>query len=108
MVPFGVLHPHETGVQHRGDVNEACTPTEVGAKPCVDRRKPRSGLQPNLKKKRARIGNLGAKVEEATKLEACILRPLLGFDKSAITDMARALGTYELSIGNGKVEEERG
>ena len=42
------------------------------------------------------LGNLGA-VEEATKLE--ILRPLLGFDKSAITDMARALGTYELSIG---------
>ena len=41
------------------------------------------------------LGNLGA-VEEATKLE--ILRPLLGFDKSAITDMARALGTYELSI----------
>ena len=42
------------------------------------------------------LGNLGA-VEEATKLE--VLRPLLGFDKSAITDMARALGTYELSIG---------
>lgn len=42
------------------------------------------------------LGNLGA-VEEATKLG--ILRPLLGFDKSAITDMARALGTYELSIG---------
>lgn len=42
------------------------------------------------------LGNLGA-VEEATTLE--ILRPLLGFDKSAITDMARALGTYDLSIG---------
>ncbi|MGB0489880.1 MAG: hypothetical protein ACPHX2_05775 [Candidatus Poseidoniaceae archaeon] len=42
------------------------------------------------------LGNLGA-VEEATDLE--LLRPLLGFDKSAITDMARALGTYELSIG---------
>lgn len=42
------------------------------------------------------LGNLGA-VEEVTDL--CVLRPLLGFDKSAITDMARALGTYELSIG---------
>ena len=42
------------------------------------------------------LGNLGA-VEEATGLG--LLRPLLGFDKSAITDMARALGTYELSIG---------
>ena len=42
------------------------------------------------------LGNLGA-VEEATGLE--VLRPLLGFDKSAITDMARALGTYDLSIG---------
>ena len=42
------------------------------------------------------LGNLGA-VEEATHLD--VLRPLLGFDKSAITDMARALGTYELSIG---------
>lgn len=42
------------------------------------------------------LGNLGA-VEEVTDLG--VLRPLLGFDKSAITDMARALGTYELSIG---------
>ena len=42
------------------------------------------------------LGNLGA-VEEVTELE--VLRPLLGVDKSAITDMARALGTYELSIG---------
>ena len=42
------------------------------------------------------LGNLGA-VEEATDLD--LLRPLLGFDKSAITDMARALGTYDLSIG---------
>tara|TARA_X000000950_G_scaffold276487_1_gene364471 strand:- start:500 stop:1099 length:600 start_codon:yes stop_codon:yes gene_type:complete len=42
------------------------------------------------------LGNLGA-VEESTHLD--VLRPLLGFDKSAITDMARALGTYELSIG---------
>jgi thiamine biosynthesis protein ThiI len=43
------------------------------------------------------LGNLGA-VEEVTELG--VLRPLLGFDKSAITDMARALGTYELSIGH--------
>ena len=42
------------------------------------------------------LGNLGA-VEEATHLD--MLRPLIAFDKSAITDMARALGTYELSIG---------
>ena len=42
------------------------------------------------------LGNLGA-VEGAGGLP--VLRPLLGLDKSSIVDMARALGTFDLSTG---------
>jgi thiamine biosynthesis protein ThiI len=42
------------------------------------------------------LGNLGA-IERVTALE--MLRPLLGFDKTAIMHMSQGLGTFELSIG---------
>ncbi len=42
------------------------------------------------------LGNLGA-VELAGGLP--VLRPLLGLDKSSIVDMARSLGTFDLSTG---------
>ena len=42
------------------------------------------------------LGNMGA-IEQMSKLIP--LRPLLAFDKRYIIDMARELGTYELSVG---------
>jgi len=42
------------------------------------------------------LGNMGA-VEIASPLP--VLRPLLGLDKQEIIAMARALGTYEISVG---------
>ena len=42
------------------------------------------------------LGNMGA-VEVASSLP--VLRPLLGLDKQEIIAMARALGTYEISVG---------
>ena len=42
------------------------------------------------------LGNLGA-VEVASPLP--VLRPLLGLDKQEVIAMARALGTYEISVG---------
>ncbi|MGY8701186.1 MAG: 7-cyano-7-deazaguanine synthase [Candidatus Poseidoniales archaeon] len=42
------------------------------------------------------LGNMGA-VEVASSLP--VLRPLLGLDKQEIIAMARAIGTYEISVG---------